>query len=267
MTPVKLKITSSFLLGGVGLWLLLSGSMPALNLLLLSLFTLGLYAITEMNIRHKTVAIALWLVTLLLGFFIAIYRPGDFHYPLIWHFSELHEGGKDFALYANTSKALGGYLVIIWFLMRLPRDETRPSLGLSVVAILTATIFLLLIANLLFGVRWQPKLPEGWLYFVVVNLGITVIAEEAFFRLLVQRQLVLLFSNKKPGVWIAAASATGLFALAHTTTPGPALLLFLVAGAVYSAVYAYTNRLSMAVAVHFGVNILHFLLLEYPLPF
>lgn len=264
-TPSNLKsvaITTVLVIGSAVLGFV--HFLPWLNALLLPIFALGLYLIANHKSTYKTIDISLWLVTLLLGFFIAVYRPSDFHYPLIWQSEQLFEGGKSFLLYVNLSKGLSGYLVLIWLLNIYP-SSNQTTAKMAVIATLLAVIAILSIAYIFFGIAWQPKFLDGLIYFIIVNLCITVVAEEAFFRLLLQQHLASFFSQARLGLYIGVSVSTILFALAHGVSSGSAMLLFLFAGAVYSIVYAYTRRLSVAIATHFGVNILHFILLEYPL--
>ena len=95
---------------------------------------------------------------------------------------------------------------------------------------------------------------------------VTVIAEEMFFRVLIQEQIAAFLNYSTGGLILGAACATALFAIAHTTQIGAAFFLFLIAGAAYSGVYLLTNRISMAIWVHFVTNAGHFILLAYPLP-
>ena len=90
----------------------LVGSMPIVNtglLLVFSFLLLTYYGIKDTN---WLLVISIWLITLLLGFFIAIYRPGSFNYPLIFSLPELFPGGEPFDLFANISKGLVGYIVV-----------------------------------------------------------------------------------------------------------------------------------------------------------
>lgn len=199
----------------------------------------------------------------------AIYRPAGFDYPLLWNPGALYEGGSPYSLYVNLSKAVGGYLVILWLWLGMRRFETNPPAArpiweqLALVAAGAGSI--LFIAYAFFGVGFQPKLPEGILYFVLVNLLVTVVSEEAFFRLLLQAQIERFFNSRTVGISIAVAVSSVLFALAHSGATGPVFFLFLFAGFVYAAVYARTRSLLASIATHFGVNIVHITLLEYPL--
>jgi membrane protease YdiL (CAAX protease family) len=232
---------------------------------LLLVFACLLHYLGQAPFKWKALNISLWTATLILGLFIAIYRPSDFNYPLIWSTPQLYEGGQAYSLYANLGKGLGGYLVIA-YLLKKNTNNTPPAEQLKALcASFTSVLALLMVAAVFFGVGWQPKLPSGVLYFAMINLFITVMAEEAFFRLLIQKTLSSFFQDKTLGVFIAAVMATLIFTLSHTTTLGPALYLYCIAGALYSSIYAYTQQFSLAVAVHFGTNLFHFLLLEYPM--
>jgi uncharacterized protein len=253
----------------IALLLVVAGYLPALVGALLLPFALGLWSLN--NIPHQRLLLlgGALLITVLLGFFMALYRPGGFDYPLLWQPGVLHEGGQPFALYVNLAKALGGYLVIIWLLPGLFRRESAPggvmggpqSLALVLVGI--GGVFLS--AYAIFGLSWQPKVPGGIAYFVLVNLLVTVVSEEAFFRLLLQRQIQRFFVNKTVGITVAVLLSATIFALAHTAAVGPMFYLFLLAGLVYALVYVYTGRLTASIATHFGVNMAHILFLEYPL--
>lgn len=245
-----------------------SGNLPLASAVALPFFALLVALHTSFrptcNRLSTLLAASFWLVALITGFAIALYRPGNFSYPAVHHFSEL-----GFTLYPNFAKALAGYFIIIWLWgpYGLGHDKGRvPAallIGGGILAVLCA-------ARFVFDIAWQPKLPAGIFWFVLINVGITVVAEEAFFRLLLQDGLAKLAltagaKNQRAVRWGAAAVATLVFALAHAPITHPLFWLFLLAGGVYALVYQYTGRFSAAIATHFGVNILHFTLLEYPL--
>lgn len=258
----------SVALVALSLTLYVSGTLALTSAVALPIFALLVALHTSFKVTRSRLntllAASLWLLALISGFAIALYRPGNFTYPAVHHFSEL-----GFTLYPNLAKALAGYFIIIWLWepYGIGQGRTRAPaallVGVSALAVLCA-------ASFVFKIDWQPKLPDGILWFVLINFGITVVAEEAFFRLLLQdglAKLVLMASAKKQRVaqWGAAAVATLLFALAHASITHPLFWLFLLAGGVYALVYQCTGRFSAATATHFGVNILHFTLLEYPL--
>lgn len=267
--PSDAMMGGSFAALVIVIFLVAVGWLPLINALLLLPFILGLYGLTAIPDSRRALLAAVLIPTFLIGFFMAIYRPAGFDYPLVWNPGPLYEGGSPYALYVNLSKAVGGYLVILWlwFGMR-PSGENPPGARplwerWALVACGAGSI--LFIAHALFGVDLKPKLPEGILYFVLVNLLVTVVSEEAFFRVLLQSQIERFFSSRAVGMTIAVAVSSVLFALAHSGATGPVFFLFLFAGFVYAAVYARTRSLTVSIATHFGVNIIHITLLEYPL--
>lgn len=271
----RFKRPSSAVVGGTAsallaaIFLVAVGWLPLLNATLLLLFVLGLYGLTAIPNSRRVLLATVLVPTFLVGFLIAIYRPSGFDYPLVWSPGPLYEGGTPYSLYANLSKAIGGCLVIIWlwFGMR-PAEQNLSSVRPQweqwalVVAGACSIVF---IAYAFFGVGLEPKWPDGILYFVGVNLLVTVLSEEAFFRLLLQRQIERFFSSRTIGISIAVAVSSVLFALAHSGATGAVFFLFLFAGFVYAAVYARTRSLTASIATHFGVNFVHIMLLEYPL--
>lgn len=265
LSPTKIKLSGTIILSCVAVALWLDVMIPTLNVALMPILFMGLYALTELKFPYKPLFGLVYFVTVVVGFFIAIYRPSEFNYPLVLQAASLYDGGQPYSLFVNTSKAMGGYLVVLMLLNQSNIQSAQRDLPRSLIVTTLIVAFITLVACLVFNVGWEPKIPDGLLIFIAVNLGVTVLAEEAFFRLLIQKQIASFFTHKKMGVWVAAFITTILFTLSHTASIGPAFALYLIAGAGYSFVYAYTNRLSMAIAVHFGVNILHFLLLEYPL--
>lgn len=259
----SLRIYGTVALGVLAVALLFLGLLPAITLLLLPIFAVGLYRVARWRTGWSDSL--LWLITLLLGFFIAIYRPAGFSYPRLSDFGALYPGGGDFTLHLNTAKAIGGYLVLLWlFSPRNSRGKIMPLLPSLLIA--AGGIIVILSAGVAVGLTIIPKFPAGIAYFVLANLLVTVVAEEAFFRLLLQNRIMLMLGGGRVGILVSISIAALIFALSHTTKLGPAFLLFFIAGMVYAGTYALTRRFSAALFVHFGTNICHLLLLEYPLP-
>ncbi|MCP8899564.1 CPBP family intramembrane glutamic endopeptidase [Gilvimarinus xylanilyticus] len=232
----------------------IAGALPMVCLLGIGALIVGLYGLQRLS---GGAAIGLWLFCLVAGFTVALYRPMEFDYPVIHFFSSL-----DFTLYLNVGKALAGLAVFIWLWRAHPSPK---NMALSCALASGAIVAVLGVAHWVFGVGWAIKWPDGIIWFALINAGATVLAEEAFFRLLLQNKLASLLPLHYRPRLIAALVATLVFALAHAPPTHPSFLLFLWAGGLYAWVYAATGRFSMALLTHFGVNILHFTLLRYPL--
>jgi membrane protease YdiL (CAAX protease family) len=244
------------------------GWLPLINAALLFPFVVGLYGLATISDPRRALLAAILLPTMLIGFFIAIFRPKGFSYPLVWNPGVLYEGGEPFSLYVNLSKAIGGYFVVVLLGVGMRGRgsaliDNRSLISQIVLALIG--VCAIIFAAFLYGLAWKPKLPDGLLYFVAINLMVTVLSEEAFFRLLVQYQVERFFRNKRVGIYVGIATATLLFALAHAEPAGAAFFLYLFAGFIYATVYAWTRSLLAGIATHFGVNLAHIILLEYPL--
>jgi uncharacterized protein len=110
-------------------------------------------------------------------------------------------------------------------------------------------------------VRWDPRWTPVFLVWAPVNLFFTCLAEEAFFRGFVQAELAGLGRR-----WVAAGLIAGAvtFGLAHFAGGTTYVIVAALAGVGYGLAYLLTKRIEAAMAVHFGVNAVHFLLFTYP---
>jgi len=109
-------------------------------------------------------------------------------------------------------------------------------------------------------VAWQPKWPQGVLLWLAVNLGAAVLAEELLFRGVLQPVLV-----KRLGSWPGLLLTAGLFGVAHLPFSTLFAMVAALAGLGYGLAFHYSGRISLAIALHAAVNLVHFLLLSYPL--
>jgi membrane protease YdiL (CAAX protease family) len=133
----------------------------------------------------------------------------------------------------------------------LPVFAITAALGLAVVLLMGYTSF-------------APKWTVLFLLFAPINLFFTCLSEEAFFRGFVQQELSRVGS--RPALAAGAALAIGaiLFGLAHFAGGLNYALAAAVAGLGYGWAFMRTQRIEAAMAVHFGVNAVHFLLFTYP---
>nr|WP_253284756.1 MULTISPECIES: CPBP family intramembrane glutamic endopeptidase [unclassified Ruegeria] len=109
----------------------------------------------------------------------------------------------------------------------------------------------------------QPEfsVPRWWLVFVLSNLFLTCLTEEAFFRGYLQSAII-----SRLGAVGGVIAASLLFGLVHFGG-GPALVVFAsILGLACGLGYYATQRLWVPVAMHFGFNLVHLLLFTYPGP-
>jgi membrane protease YdiL (CAAX protease family) len=166
-----------------------------------------------------------WSGVLLGGIALAAHLLPGFQPTPLWPPRQLSDDAPPYALRLSWDKLLLGLTLLAWWLGRLQRPAVNPRL-----AALAGLITLLAVplAALALGlVGWQPKWPQQLWLWLVVNLGVAVLAEELLFR-----------------AWLQQA---------------------LLAGLGYGLVFHYSGRLWPAVALHAAVNLSHVLLLSYPL--
>lgn len=169
-----------------------------------------------------------------------------------------------FSLYLNQDKPLIGF----WLLLACPWIVARRPLRLSIYATalaLTLTTIAALGGAVLLGIiSWAPKWPDqAWLW-VLNNLLLVTLVEEALFRGYIQGGLSRRFKQMPYGENLALLLASLLFGLVHVGAGWQWVLLASIAGAGYGLAYRF-GGLGAAIATHFGLNLLHFGLFTYPM--
>ncbi|MBV8464582.1 MAG: CPBP family intramembrane metalloprotease [Burkholderiales bacterium] len=193
----------------------------------------------------------------------AHWLPG-FHNPQVIGPVRYTPDAQSFTLYLNLDKPLVG----CWILLVLPWTQAKGSLRRAIgvgaaTAVLTAAVCLPL-ACALGLVGWAPKWPPmAWLW-LLNNLLLVTISEEAMFRAYVQGGLGRLLQKMRGGDCLALLAASALFGLAHFGGGWPWMLMGSVAGIGYGLAYRY-GGLWAAVLAHVGLNLAHFALFTYPM--
>ena len=169
-----------------------------------------------------------------------------------------------FAMYLNLDKPLIGF----WLLLICPWIVGRRSLGLScyatVLGLVLSSVLALGGALLLGLISWAPKWPDqAWLW-LLNNLLLVTLVEEALFRGYIQGGLSRRFRHLAYGEDLALLLASLLFALVHAGAGWQWVLLSGLAGLGYGLTYRF-GGLAAAIATHFGLNLLHFALFTYPM--
>ncbi|MPR02524.1 CPBP family intramembrane metalloprotease [Pseudomonas sp. MAFF 212408] len=169
-----------------------------------------------------------------------------------------------FSMYLNQDKPLIGF----WLLLACPWLVAQRSLRLSIyvtaLALTLTAITALGGAALLGIISWAPKWPaQAWLW-VLNNLLLVTLVEEALFRGYIQGGLSRRFQHLPYGEHLAVLLASLLFGLAHVGAGGYWVLLAGIAGVGYGLAYRF-GGLGAAIATHFGLNLLHFGLFTYPM--
>lgn len=174
------------------------------------------------------------------------------------------EDAAPFSMYLNLDKPLIGFwllLVCPWIVggRSLRRSLLGTLLGLAVSAVLALGG-----AVALGVIGWAPKWPDqAWLW-LLNNLLLVTLVEEALFRGYIQGGLSRVFKRLPRGEYIALLLASLLFGLAHLGAGWQWVLLAALAGIGYGLAYR-CGGLGAAIATHLGLNLLHFGFFTYPM--
>jgi len=195
--------------------------------------------------------------------------PG-FHNQRLFDAVRLTPDAIPFTSYLNFDKAAAGLILLVAFCR--PGRGTGTGTGTARMAAWTlgaaivTTVVALGLATLAGLTRFEPKAPPGALAFLAANLLFTCVAEEAFFRGLIQQRIARLAETTGHAAWRPAAVAIGalLFGLAHMSGGTTYAVVAAVAAVGYGTAYAATQRIEAAILVHFAVNAVHFIGFAYP---
>jgi membrane protease YdiL (CAAX protease family) len=239
---------------------------------------LAVAVLIGLGVWHARQADAGWpaLMFGVLALAMAVHAVPGFHNPLIFDAVTLNPAARPFTLYVSVDKGLAGLCLLVFASRAGPHALSGAPLWRAVAVSGLATM------GLVMGLGWWMGLVRPapvWLSvpqwmevagpFLLVNLLITCVAEEAFFRGLLQgwltRWLNRRLARQSPWVWMAVALPALLFGLMHLGGGWRYALLAGVAGFGYGVARHVTGRVGAAVAVHFALNATHFLFFTYPL--
>lgn len=211
---------------------------------------------------------------------LAMHKLPGFQNVLLLDQVQVSQDAIPFTLYANFDKGLAGLvlLVLLW-----PLSQPSPQ-SLQVAApqnrrsdltlrwlrgwwpLFPLTFLCSEMIAVAFGfITWDPKLPAYTLTFLAVNLFLTCVAEELFFRGLFQTALQRWLARRAWPLWLAAVVVGLSFGAAHLGGGVPYAITVTAAGIGYGLMYLRSGRIEVAILGHFALNALHFLLFSYPM--
>lgn len=135
--------------------------------------------------------------------------------------------------------------------------KAAPLMALTIAGLIGAALALKL-------VKFDIKLPSNIFVFIVTNLFFTCIAEEAFFRGLLQEKFSAALANVKYGEYLVIACSAVLFGVVHLPGGVAYAALATLAGLGYAGIYSTTKRVEAPVIAHFLFNLIHFTGFTYP---
>jgi len=232
---------------------------------ILALFLAGyLYQQHEFLFSHRWTKRVLLLCLVLLSLAFSLHVIPGFNNALIFLSASFGASGLPFKLYANLDKAIAGCVLILAM-----GEAVKWKISVQTLYMIALGSLCFFSVAVLIGANVELKFGELTLAFIFFNLFVTCFAEEAFFRLVVQRGLNRLSHAWLKG-WFSVVVTAFIFMLAHYHTgvdSDKRMLLIFLAGLLYGAVYLRSKSLGSAIAVHFVINFIHFSFFTYPATF
>ncbi|VAW83637.1 hypothetical protein MNBD_GAMMA16-2069 [hydrothermal vent metagenome] len=208
----------------------------------------------------------LWITFIVISVLLATHQFSSFSNPLLLSSISISSDAVPYSLYLNYDKAALGLIILATVLSQSHQTLMLPKQEWGVVTrgVITLIILVSLLAVLMKYVSFDPKWSSIFLIWASINLLITCVAEEVFFRGVLQRHLSQRLSSVRHGKWIALYTISLLFGVAHIAGGWEYVVLATIAGIGYGWVYMKTQRIEYSILAHFMLNVTHFTLLTYP---
>ena len=230
----------------------------------LALFAGCCLATTRPDLPAALRALA-WAVVVILAVALATHEIPWIHNVLVLDGVSVSESSASYTLHWNYDKGFAG--VLLYVVCVQPQETPRWKRAiLTTGAIAVLTVAVVGVAATAAGyTAWDPKLPAMLAVWMPANLLLTCVAEESFFRGILQRHLGRFLGGKVPApALVALLVAAMAFGAAHAAGGTTYVLLATLAGIGYGAAYWLTGRVEAGILVHFLVNLSHLVLFTYP---
>lgn len=168
------------------------------------------------------------------------------------------------ALAWRYDKGFAGF-VLVWLHRYSGEPAGRLAIRLRLILLPVGTAILLLLAAFVGLGTLTPALVTGWWLWILGNIYLTVVAEEALFRGLIQRGLGRFFRAWGPNGYAVAIGLTAiLFGAVHLPWGLDFAVLAGLAGAYYGVLYGRSHSLAWAIAGHALLNACILILMQSP---
>ena len=238
------------------------GQLGVQTLIAIGLLTLSGLAVLQRKSHYLRYAGHALFVVLAVA--LALHWLPGFHNGRAINPARLTPDAVPFSMYFNLDKPLIGVWLLLVCPWIAPRFAWRASLGATLMGLAVAASMALGGAMLLGMITWAPKWPHQGTLWLLNNLLLVTLVEEALFRGYIQGGLSRKLKMLPYGQTVALVAASTLFGLAHAAAGWQWMLLAGLAGVGYGLAYRF-GGLGAAIATHFGLNVLHFVFFTYPM--
>jgi uncharacterized protein len=200
---------------------------------------------------------------------IGLHLPqGAFNNHLVVSLVRITPDAIPYTLYLNFDKGIAGALLLL-LVVRTAASFAHLVRAIKSAALISGVTLALFVPLILFSgyARYAPKWPDFALTFLFANIFFTVVAEECFFRGVIQERIhrMLEVRNLGNGWHLAAILVLSLpFALSHISHSWTGFVLIVLAGCAYGYAYLRTRSIESPIVVHSVVNTVHFFFFTYP---
>jgi membrane protease YdiL (CAAX protease family) len=193
--------------------------------------------------------------------------PGFNNIPIVLN-ETIKSDSIPYSLFFNYDKALAGVFLITCFVDVSQIQLAVKRIVAGIGAGISANLLLLFLPAAALGlIELNIETTDIIGLWLVSNLLITCVAEEAFFRGLIQQRIeqYLIGRNTAYAAVIAVFFTSLLFGIAHLRGGWFFVATATVAGLVYGLVYTKTRRIETAIFTHYLTNTMHILFFSYPM--
>lgn len=215
--------------------------------------------------RNPTVRTGAQLTLLVLCPWIADHRVDGFHSWKLFSDVTFSVGAVPYSLWFHFDKPILGFVLLFWGTRLCKTSADWKSVGRTWRWIAPRMIALVVAAALaMHYIDVDLDFPPLGLPWMFLNLFGTCVAEEAFFRGFLQRQLDLRIGHTRAGNAFSLVLVSILFGLAHFAGGVRYVLLASLAGMFYGTAYRRAGQIESAILTHFSLNCVHFFFFTYP---
>ena len=243
----------------LGVWACAAVYLGILTTAALAVAILGLALAAWLRNATGTAAAIGWAVLILWSVAMGAHLVPGFNNPIALDAVLSGPESGPFTMHLNADKPLVFFALLLAWRPLLHQDRPARIVPLLMTAALALVLFPIAVAAgaLLPEVSWP-----AWIgLFVLVNLLMTCLTEEAFFRGFLQKALI-----ERIGTAGGIAAASLLFGLVHFPAGAAVVAFATLLGAACGLGHWYGGRLRYAVWIHFGFNLIHLLFFTYPGP-
>ncbi|MTI32832.1 CPBP family intramembrane glutamic endopeptidase [Xanthovirga aplysinae] len=241
-----------------------SETISTLGLLFILFF--GLFAFVYPQDKYMLIyRIPCGIMALIMSYLLANHLLPGFNNMKVLDQVYISRDGIPFTMYLNFDKTLITILILGFGHQLIHKGKSwKVLLKQSIPLMLPIFVIVLTFSYLLSLVHFDPKLPESFFIWALVNLFFVCTAEEAFFRGFIQKYLKKWLISYPFGRWWAILITSLLFGFAYHTGGIKYMALATLTGFGYGWLYDQTQRIESSILTHFLLNTFHFLFFTYP---